>query len=179
MGFPGNSADKESTCNAEDPSSVPVLGRSTGEGIGYQLQYSWTFLVAQLVKNPPAMWETWFDLWVGKTPWRRERLPIPVFWPGEFHGLYSPWGHKESDTTEWLSLTSHQVVAECKNFPIICHISAVFFPLERQPKGKRTNGNITTGIVVWIQIPDLPFTVCRLWIKWANFSKYPFCCFHL
>ena len=34
--------------------------------------------------------------WVGKIPWRRERLPTPVFWPGEFHGLYSPWGHKES-----------------------------------------------------------------------------------
>ena len=33
-------------------------------------------------------------------PWRRERLPIPVFWPREFHGLYSPWGHKESDTPE-------------------------------------------------------------------------------
>ena len=38
--------------------------------------------------------------------WRRERLPTPVFWPGEFHGLYSPWGHKESDTTERLSLSS-------------------------------------------------------------------------
>ena len=38
--------------------------------------------------------------WVGKIPWRRERLPTPVFWPGEFHGLYSPWGHKESDTIE-------------------------------------------------------------------------------
>ena len=37
-------------------------------------------------------------------PLGRERLPTPVFWPGEFHGLYSPWGHKESDTTEWLSL---------------------------------------------------------------------------
>ena len=37
---------------------------------------------------------------VGKTPWRRERLPTPVFWPAEFHGLYSPWGCKESDTTE-------------------------------------------------------------------------------
>ena len=36
-------------------------------------------------------------------PWRRKRLPTPVFWPGEFHGLYSPWGGKESDTTEWLS----------------------------------------------------------------------------
>ena len=41
-----------------------------------------------------------FDPWVGKIPWRRERLPTPVFWPGEFHGLYSPWGCKESDMTE-------------------------------------------------------------------------------
>ena len=45
-----------------------------------------------------------FNLWVGKIPWWRETLPIPVFWPGEFHGLYSPWGHKESDTTERLRL---------------------------------------------------------------------------
>ena len=36
----------------------------------------------------------------GKIPWRRERLPTPVFWPGEFHGLYSPWGRKQSDTTK-------------------------------------------------------------------------------
>ena len=41
-------------------------------------------------------------------PWRRERLPIPVFWPGEFHGLYSPWGHRESDMTEQLSLSFFQ-----------------------------------------------------------------------
>ena len=47
-----------------------------------------------------------FDPWVGKIPWKRERLPTPVFWPGEFHGLYSSWGHKELDTTEQLSLTS-------------------------------------------------------------------------
>ena len=38
--------------------------------------------------------------WVRKIPWRKERLPIPVFWPGEFHGLYNPWGRKESDTIE-------------------------------------------------------------------------------
>jgi len=43
---------------------------------------------------------------VGKIPWKRERLPTPVFWPGEFHGLYSPWGFKESDMTERLSLSS-------------------------------------------------------------------------
>ena len=41
-----------------------------------------------------------FDPWVGKIPWRREMLPISVFWPGESHGLYSPWGRKESDRTE-------------------------------------------------------------------------------
>ena len=45
-------------------------------------------LVAQLVKNPPAMWETWVWSCIGKIPWRRERLPAPVFWPGEFRGLY-------------------------------------------------------------------------------------------
>ena len=94
-------------------------------------------LIAQLVKNPPAVQETWFDSWVRKIPWRRDRLPTPLFlgfpcgsagkdstrsvgdletwvwknpwrrerltttafWPREFHRLYSPWGHKESDMT--------------------------------------------------------------------------------
>ena len=51
-GFPYSSVDKESTCNAGDPGSI-------GEGIGYPLQYSWASLVSQLVKNPPAMRETW------------------------------------------------------------------------------------------------------------------------
>jgi len=62
----------------------------------------WASLVAQLVKDPPAMQVTWVQSLAWKIPWRRERLPIPVFWPGEFHGPYSPWGHKESDTTEQL-----------------------------------------------------------------------------
>ena len=52
-------AGKESACNTGDPGSIPGLGRSTGEGIDYPLQYSWVSIVAQLVKNPPAMWETW------------------------------------------------------------------------------------------------------------------------
>ena len=58
-GFPDSSVGKESTCNAGDPSSIPGSGRSTGEGIGYPLQYSWASLTAQLVKNPPATRETW------------------------------------------------------------------------------------------------------------------------
>ena len=52
------------------------------------------------------MQETWVWSWVGKIPWRKERLRIPVFWAGEFHGLYRPLGHKESDMTERLSLHS-------------------------------------------------------------------------
>ena len=56
---PGTSAGKESTCNAEDPGSIPGSGRSSGEGIGYHLQYSWASLVAQMVNHLPAMWETW------------------------------------------------------------------------------------------------------------------------
>ena len=54
-----SSAGKESACNAGDPGTIPGSGRSAGEGIGYPLQYSWASLVAQLVKNPPAIWETW------------------------------------------------------------------------------------------------------------------------
>ena len=59
QGIPDSSVGKESACNAGDPGSIPRLGRSAREGIGYPLQYSWASLVAQLVKNPPAMWETW------------------------------------------------------------------------------------------------------------------------
>ena len=65
LGFPDSSVGKESVCNAGsasnagDPGSIPGSGRSPGEGRGYPLQYSWASLVAQLVKNPPVMWETW------------------------------------------------------------------------------------------------------------------------
>jgi len=58
LGFPDSSVGKESACNAGGPSSIPGSDKSTEEGIGYLLQYSWASLVAQLVKNPPAMWET-------------------------------------------------------------------------------------------------------------------------
>ena len=61
-------------------------------------------LIAQLVKNPLAMQETQVQFLVRKICWRKERLPTPVFWPGQFHGLYSPWGCKELDMTERLSL---------------------------------------------------------------------------
>ena len=81
-----SSVGKESACNAGDPGSIPGLGRSAGEGIGYSLQYSWASLVAQLVKNLPAMqeicvqslgWEdplekgkaTYFSILAWRIPW--------------------------------------------------------------------------------------------------------------
>ena len=59
MGFPDSSVGKESACNARDPGSTPGSRRTPGEGIGYPLQYSWASLVAQLVKDPPAVREAW------------------------------------------------------------------------------------------------------------------------
>ena len=59
LSFPDRSVGKESACNAGDPCSILGSGRSTAGGIGYPLQYSWASLVAQLVKNPPAVGEIW------------------------------------------------------------------------------------------------------------------------
>ena len=117
-GFPGGSAGKESACNAGDLGLISELGRSPGEGKGYPLQYSWASLVAQLVKNLPACRRPGFDLWVGKIPWRRQRLPTPVCWPGEFHGHRH--GDTESDTTERLSLSLS-----------VCHSVLPWLPLRQ------------------------------------------------
>ena len=93
-GFPDSSVGKESACNAGDPNSIHWSGRFSREGLGYLLQYSWASLVAQLVKNPPAMWETWVQFLAWEDCLEKERLPTSVFWLGEFHGVYSPWGCK-------------------------------------------------------------------------------------
>ena len=98
-GFPCSSAGKESACNAGDPSSIPGLGRYPGEGIGYSLQYSWASLVAQLVKNPPAMQETW----VRSLGWE-DPLEKGVTTHSSILAWRIPWtvfhGVAESDTTE-------------------------------------------------------------------------------
>ena len=94
LGFPGS---LETACNAGDPSSIPGSGRSPGEGTGYPLQYSWASLVAQLVKNPPAMRETW----VQSLGWKYSlekgtathsilawRIPIGIgAWQDAIHGV--------------------------------------------------------------------------------------------
>ena len=112
-GFPHSFVGKESTCNAGDSGCILELGRSTGEGIDYPLQYSWASLVAQLYRILLWSGSPGFDPWVRKIPCRRERIPTPVFWPGKFHGLYSPSGRKESDSTERLSLSRPMLMSFC------------------------------------------------------------------
>ena len=120
--------------------------------LSYNKPDIWASLIAQLVKNWPAVQETHFDSWVrkihwkkdrvptpvflgfpcgstgeesacnvgdlgsipglGRFPWRRERLPTPVFQIGEFHGLCSPWGCKELDTAEYLSLSQQYEIPD-------------------------------------------------------------------
>ena len=80
QGFPGSSVGKESTYNAGDPGSIPGSGRSAGEGIGYLLQNSWAVLVAQLVKNPPTMWETSVQYLI-------EKIPGLKGYPHQYSGL--------------------------------------------------------------------------------------------
>ena len=83
-------SSKEFTCNAGDSSLIPGLGRSAAKGIGYPFHYPWASLVAQLVNNLPAMWET--CPWVKKIPWRKERLPTPwTMWPMGLQRVIHDW----------------------------------------------------------------------------------------
>ena len=95
LGFPHGSVGKESTCNAGDPGSIPGSGRFTGEGTGYPLQYSWASLLAHLVKNPPAMQEIWVQSLGWEDPLEKAKAPY-----SNILAWGSPWGHKESNTTE-------------------------------------------------------------------------------
>ena len=110
--FPGISAGKESACNAGDPGSIPRLGSSPGQGIGYPPQYSRASMVAQMVKNLPTMPETWVRSLDWEDPLEEGvvthssilawRIPMDRgAWPD-----YSPWGLIESDTTEQLSTST-------------------------------------------------------------------------
>ena len=99
MCFPGDSAGKESACNEGVLGLLPGLGRSPGEGKGYPLQYSWVSLVAQLVKIPPTMQETWVQsLGWEDPPEKGEASHSSIL------AWRIPWtvvhGVAESDTTE-------------------------------------------------------------------------------
>ena len=160
--------------NACTESTTPTykLSLSSGPGIGLNL------LVNTMTKGLP-WWLGWwriylqcerpgFDPWVGKIPWRRERLPTPVFWPGEFHGLYSPWGHKEADTTEWLSL--HFIspwpkaviirVLMCQALCLLSNANAKLLqlcptlcdPIDGSPPGSAIPGILQARTLEWVAI---------------------------
>ena len=91
-GFPDSSVGKEAACNAGDPGSIPGSRRSPGEGTGCPLQYSWPSLVAQLVKNLPATWETWETLIPGFGCSPGEGKGYLLQYSGlEFHGVTKSW----------------------------------------------------------------------------------------
>ena len=92
--FPDSSVVKESACNARDPGVFSGSGRSTGEGICYQLQYSWASLVAQLVKNLPVMWDTWVQSLAWEDPLEKGNATHSSILAWRIPGLYSPWGRK-------------------------------------------------------------------------------------
>ena len=101
MGFPGNLAEKESTCNAGDPGSIPGLGRSPEEGIGNPLQYSCTSLVVQMVKNLSAMQETWVRSLdsipgLGRFPGGGHGNPLQYSCLEKSHGQRGQAGYRQS-----------------------------------------------------------------------------------
>ena len=114
QGFPDSSVRKESACNAGDPDSIPGSGRSPGKGKGYLLQYSWASLVAQLVKNPPAMRETW-----ARSLGREGPLEKGKATPLQYSGLENSMDcivHRVAKSQTWLSnfhfhFTFHQWIS--------------------------------------------------------------------
>ena len=114
LDFACGSAGKESSCSVEDRGSIPGWEDTWVEKIHWRRDRLPTpvfldFACGSAGKESSCNVGDWpgFNPWVGKILWRRARLLTPVFWPGEFQELYSPWGHKESDTTEQLFLLYH------------------------------------------------------------------------
>ena len=123
-----------------------------GEGIGYPLWYSWVSLVDQMVKNPPAMWETWVQSPGWEEPLKEGMTTTPVFLPGQFPQWslagYSLWGCKESDITEWLSTAKS---------------SCTFF-----------SNSIRSFLNVSFWQTQLISSLCHWWGKWTVLGPRPF-----
>ena len=104
FGFPDGLVGKESTCNEETLGSIPGLGRSAWKGIGYPFQYSWASLVAQLIKNLPAIYDLGSICRLGRSPGEGNGCPLQYSGLENSMDLIVHGSHKESDTTDWLSL---------------------------------------------------------------------------
>ena len=130
LGFPCSSAGKEFACNAGDPSSYSRFRKIHWRRDRLPTPGFLGFSCGSAGKDSVCnAGHIGLDSWVGKIPWRR--LPTPVFWPGEFRGLYSLWGRKESDTTEQLSLFTFTIFLL---FLYMKHISS--HPLSYSTSGK-------------------------------------------
>ena len=109
-------------------------------------------LVAQLVKNPPAMWETWVQSLGWKIPWRRERPPTSIFWPGEFHGWYSAWGRRVGH--DWVTFTSLLIL-----YVLSLSVQLFVTPWTVARQAPLSMGILQARILEWVAIPpprDLP-----------------------
>ena len=140
---PGNSAGKESTCSAEDPSSIPRSERSPGEAIGYPLQYSWASLLAQMVKNLPTRWETWVRSLAWEDPWRRgmathssilaQRIPMDRgAWQATVHGVAKSWTERVSTSAILNYSKSHVEATIIEQMVVVVAILlliAIFFSI--------------------------------------------------
>ena len=118
-GFPDSSVGKESAWNVEDLGLIPGLERSAGEGIGYPLQYSWASLVAQLVKNLPAMWETWVRSLGWENPLKKGKATHSSILAWRI-----PWTAKNRtwlSDFHFLSLTLQYCDGFCCTWTWICH----------------------------------------------------------
>ena len=107
--------------------------------------------MARMVKNLPAMQETWVRSLGQEDPWRRECLSTPVFLPGESSGLrsqagYSPWGHKESDITEQLTLAAAAAAKLLQSCPTRCD------PIDGSPPGSPVPGILQARTLEWVAI---------------------------
>ena len=107
-------------CNCRE--STNLLWGSTGGSAGKESAYN--------AGDLGLIQRTWICPLGREDSMEKERLPTPVFWPGEFHGLYSPWGCKESDMTEWLSL--HVQLTLLPLFPMLAYVSWFWRPETRK-----------------------------------------------
>ena len=141
---------------------IPGPGIFPGEGMGYPLQYAWTSLEAQMVKNLPAMQE----IWVGKMPWRKAWQPTPVFFPRESHRQrslegYSPLGRKESDASKYS--TQHISIYPCLFYPSLTpHLHPAFPPSLHKMNDlrlKNQEGETHKYIILKARVPTLTTTI--------------------